>query len=616
MYLNPNRPWRRTVLSAASLFGMPMGYRQLMESDSVTGFQYVQPQGYVHTGQPRGPDTTDDAQALVKFAIVRMESRRQKMISTIFDQSGGEIAHGAVPDVFAPLQELVTSLLPHLEFVRVDVANDADQRCIFRKLDTPTPIELDIDDLSSGEKAVIQLFLPFIESQIEQLFAATIGASVSGPLPTAIIDEPELHLHPSLQTALVAYMRVITKRGDAQFIVATHSTTMMDALEDDELYLLAPPSSVGSESQLRRLSASSERLELVREITGSTHVVTRCRPIVFLEGARPDGKAVSDQRLIELLIPEAKSWVLVAAQGRNQAISSARALRDPTLTELPGIPVFALVDEDQGDSVTDDFVIPWRVCMIENLLLDPVAIWELLEPHREKLRLTSKHDVVNVLRSYCEDRVAEEVRLRVLRRLRQPHFDYRVTSRDELDNLASATASMATKYIEEVDGEEGVEAAVEVARSEVSSIKAGDTMLERFHGKDLLKRFFDEHGKRGGFGYPAFAYGLAKHVAGGERAARLLSTPVRKIRQYVPRDLSSAIEACANALSEDWHVKAAASAGSVDRCRSLWESGEQDDTDRRSLRRQILEVSRNVHDNGRSDLHQALLAQLVQLGDG
>lgn len=616
LYMSPNRPWRRTVLPAASLYGMPMGYRQSMEAETPINFQYAAPQGYVFTGQARSPDTTDDSQVLVKFSIVKMETKRQRLISQVYDTSGGRIDPGAVPDIFEPLRELVSTLLPHMEFIGVDPANDEDQRCVFRKLDTPDPIDLDIDDLSSGEKAVIQLFLPFIESQAEQLLAATTGTPTEGPMPTAIIDEPELHLHPSLQTALVAYMRTITNRGDAQFIVATHSTTMMDALEDDELYLLAPPASVGSGSQLRRLSSSSERLEVVREITGSTHVVTRCRPIVFLEGARPDARAVSDQRVVELLVPEATSWVLVPAQGRSQATSAAVTLRDPTLTELPGIPVFALVDEDQGYPDEHDYIVSWPVCMIENLLLDPTCIWRFLSAHREKTDITSEADVQRVLAAYIEERVDMEVRLRVLRRIAQPRLNYRVTSSAELNGLPEAAAAMAAQYTATVGGADALDAARATAEADVAAILEAGTALDKFHGKDLLKRFYDEHVQRAGFAYTGFTYELAKVVAGSERAARLLSGATRRIREYVSAGLATAIADSVPAIEPSWLEHVAETVALATAARTCWEDGTPDETDRRDLRRRVLEISRVVHDAGRPDLHETMMAELVQLGDG
>ena len=53
------------------------------------------------------------------------------------------------------------------------------------------------------------------------------------------------------------------------------------ALTDDELYLVSP-ASISPDNQLSRLTTSQERLEIARGITGSTHLLTRAKPIVFL----------------------------------------------------------------------------------------------------------------------------------------------------------------------------------------------------------------------------------------------------------------------------------------------------------------------------------------------
>ena len=538
----------------------------------------------------------------MKFSIVKMESRRQRLISSTFDRYGGRIEAGAVPDVYGPLRDLVTTLLPHLRFVGVDTSNENDQRCIFEKLDAQVPVKIDIDDLSSGEKAVIALFLPFIEAQIERLLDDSQSTTAAtAPMSVAIIDEPELHLHPALQTAMIAYIRQLAQQNAAQFILATHSTTLMDALEDDELYVLAPPIMVGDGNQLTKLSATAERLEVVREITGSTYVVTRCRPIVFLEGERPGTKVMSDQRILEMLVPEAKGWVPVPSGGRSQAIKAATDLRNPSLTELPGLPVFALVDRDQSAGTEADYVITWPVCMIENLLLDPDAIWSLLEPMKENVRLTSAANVTAILRQYCEENRDREIRLRVRRRIEQPRWNLAVERPDDALMLVTAAGDAATAYLGRIGGETAVTAAVATAERDVDEILRSGQHLELFHGKDILQRFFREYANRAGWGHTVFAYQLAQKVTETSRLRRLVNVPARKIRQYIPCELVSHLLDACSVLSEQPQLSDAEQAqASATLSRTAWEMGDEDQQDRLRMRQQVVVVGRGVREMGLS----------------
>jgi AAA domain, putative AbiEii toxin, Type IV TA system len=436
-------------------------------------------------------------------------------------------------------------------------------------------------------------------------------------VPVAIIDEPELHLHPALQTALIAYIRQLAQQDAAQFILATHSTTLMDALEGDELYVLAPPVMVGDGNQLTKLSATAERLEVVREITGSTYVVTRCRPIVFLEGERPGTKVMSDQRILEMLIPDAKGWVPVPSGGRSQAIKAAMDLRDPSLTELPGLPVFALVDRDQVAGLEPDYVITWPVCMIENLLLDPEAIWSLLRPTKETVGLASASDVAAILRRYCEENRAKEIRLRVRRRIEQPRWNLAVEKPDDAATLAARAGDVASEYIVRVGGEAAVRSAVAAAERDVDEILRSGQHLELFHGKDILRRFVKEYANRVGWAHALFAYQLAQSVNMTPRLKNLVGIPVRKIRQYVPVELvphlaearTMLLETPQQSDAEQAYESAAAS-------RRAWEAGDEDEQDRPLLRRRLVATARAVKQMGRADLHEKLLADLVQLGTG
>jgi hypothetical protein len=618
-YTGPHRSWRKSTLPAAAMFLGPRSYRQSLELQQVPNFDLFVPPGLQFAqGQLRLPDSTDEAQSFVKFAIGKMEYRRLNVLQEIYEREGQSIPPGALPDTFAPLRLLTRFLLPHLEFARVDISNDRDVRCLFRRVDGDAIDLVEIDELSSGEKAVIALFLPFLESQIGRLLGDVDAEGE--PLATTLIDEPELHLHPVLQISLVEYIRTLTDGGEAQFIVATHSPTILDALKEDELFLLAPLTIVGDGNQFVKVSESEERLEAIRDLTGSTHLVTRCRPVVYVEGDRPDKtKQVADQRLAELLIPEAASWVMVPASGRREAITSAHRLREAAQEGLPGIPVFALVDQDQGLETDPDFAITWPVAMVENLLLDPEGIWDLLVPHRERVPFSAAADVDAELRRIAQDLRADEIRLRAGGGLGP------VCVRVDIQDSATVTEALGEAKVEferrlgALGTEEELTQRVRRATEAVDVILNEGRELEAFRGKEILKRFHDLHNINRLFPYQAFVYEIANRLKGTARLQQLTDRAALRIRRYVPPTLVPALEAAAERLAEIDAGTAAVADEALSNARlarAAWEAAEEDDVDRGHLREELVQVARTLRAGGVTDVHDALLKSAVQVGLG
>jgi hypothetical protein len=496
IYLGPHRPWRKTTLGGAAMYALQYSFRQFLETEGFPGFQQIVPTWMQHLqylgGQPRIPDTADESYSFVKYSIAKLGFRRQARVAQEFDQRGGMIPANTIPDVFEPLRELTRYLLPHLRFELVDTHNEQDYRVLFRRTDGDERDVIDIDDLSSGEKAIISLFLPFLESQIEELILGAEG-SPEPALTTALIDEPDLHLHPSLQVSLVEYLREMADRGLAQFIITTHSPTILDSLNDDELFLVAPVASVGDGNQFLRVTSSEERLEAIRGLTGSTHLVTRCRPIVFLEGVDPAEKAASDQRLVELLIPEAVSWVLVPAGGRGEAVRSATKLRSAATENLPGIPVFALIDADQGNPADPDYAITWPVAMIENLLIDHASMWSLLIPHQEHISLASETDVKDELRAIARSLRDDEIRLRFFTLMKTLHVRIDPIKAGGAEAAITAAQEELDTRVNALGGPAAINAAHERAEQEVDRILTEGRELEAFRGKDILRRFHNQY---------------------------------------------------------------------------------------------------------------------------
>lgn len=156
-------------------------------------------------------------------------------------------------------------------------------------LDTDTG-EFSLDAVSGGVSAIIDMSW--------QLHMATL---VYGSL-VAIIDEPENHLHPTLQkTLLPDFMEAFPQ---VQFIIATHNPFMVTSVADSNMYVLdydnEAPSRVFS-TKLDLINKAGSSNDILREVLGLEHtkplwVETKIEEIVERYGARE----ITDSTLREL----------------------------------------------------------------------------------------------------------------------------------------------------------------------------------------------------------------------------------------------------------------------------------------------------------------------------
>lgn len=635
IYVGPNRPWRKSTLNGAAPYSLSSSYREMLGMQHLPGWRFYAPQGLESIGnQPRDPDSFDEVASLAKISLMKLGQRRLELLGTVYDRNSGAIPLGEFPDVFMPLRTMVSYLLPHLEFDTIDTSDPQNIRCLFRRVDGGDQAKIDIDDLSSGEKAIITLFLPFLDSQISKILDSSFGGGV-GPrptgndvLPTALIDEPEIHLHPILQVSLLEYLRELTRLGEAQFILTTHSPTILDAAMDNELFMLAPVSSVGDGNQFIRIASSEERLETIRSITGSTHLLTRCRPIVFVEGETAQNTRVAtDERLIELIIPESSSWVVVPVKGRVEAIRAAEQLRDAASEGLPGVSVFALVDSDRGIDGNPDYVIPWPVAMIENLLLDAQVIHDYLYPFRNETGFRIREDVSEALRKVAYVLVDDEVRLRTPGVKRGIRIEMDLSSGEWQDARDRATDQLERQLGSIEHDFADMQSRKVSAEQEVQAILENHLELEKFRGKEILKRFHDLHVKKVIPGYKAFVYGLGQQTRGTGRLINLTSLSFQQIQYFVPASLEESLERLVVAIEDD-HVKVNAekAAEHAKQCREWWLSLRSGDlpesvnsaeiVDLDKLRRDAVEMARASRNAHLFELERELLRALAQIGPG
>lgn len=525
LYQGPHRASRRTQVRRASLGG---GLYSLLEALAQTDVASLE--GLNIPNRSRSADHVDEFGSTIKHGLGKIENQRQTATTSFVDaqraNGATSISTEALVDVYAPIRTFTEYLLPHLKFDRIDFSNEDSIRCVWKRNDKGGEVELDIDDFSSGEKSIMTLFLPLLEANIHELlskYASGIQTPVSPKQDRVfIVDEPELHLHPELQARILSYLREVAQAGGTQFILATHSPTILDQAFDDELYFLRMRDDVGS-NQLIKVASNIEKLEALKELAGTAFNITTGRSIICIEGAKFSKDRPTDHQLLQLLYPKSSAYTLVPIGGKGEVINTVHKLREELAHTSFGIQVFGIVDADQSDIDSTKGVHKLPVCMIENLLLVPDAISQYLA----SLGISkSAEDIDAELRSVAQSRRSEEVRLRTQRQFKTATLRPSGSSVEEIKNsYAQFTIKHGTPPTEAEIGQ-----VIERASQAVDDIISEQKELLYFSGKEILKMLFAKYAAHIQVDYKTFCYELAKVIAGNGYVDGLLNPLFTSLR--------------------------------------------------------------------------------------
>jgi predicted ATPase len=509
IYQPPHRAIRRQQVQRRWLTGGAL--RTLGETfadQSVNGFEGLQ-----IPFPSRAPDNVDEAGSVLKFTLGRLENRRQTALATLVDAQSArreDVKTADLPDVFEPIRRLTTRLLPHLAFQGIDFTNEDNIRCAFTRTDDVQTTELDLDDLSSGEKAIFILFLPLIETDItRRLSLLTSGNGHPDIAATQdrvfLIDETEQHLHPELQARLLGYMREEAARSNVQFVVTSHSPTLVDQAFDEELYVLGF-AKADDQNQLKRVASTAERLSTLRSLTGSTFPVTTGRTIICLEGERHAADGPTDLGLLQTLHPAASRYTFVPVGGKGNVIRVVKELRHELDQERLDISVAGIVDSDRAVAPDTKGVVKWPVCMIENLLLDAPAIAAVI------LDSTGREETADAVGARIHEQGTaqrdEEIALRVTVALGA------TTVRPKGATLAAVRESVDSAVASMQKTDDEITAAIENSAAAVDAALADGTFVAKFRGKQLLKGVYQQIGVgTTGMSFEQFGYAIAQKLA-------------------------------------------------------------------------------------------------------
>lgn len=504
MYVGPHRAMRRQQVQQRHLLAPSISFESLLSGQNVPGFE-----GIRMIDGNRDPWGYDDSANYLKHALCQIEVDRQQSITAKVDRDGG-IAAGTLVDPWKPLRDLTHNLLPHMEFVKIDATNRDQVRVLWRVHGLEVPV--DLDDLSSGEKSIIQMFYPLVEREIKALIKEIdVGPqAMERPELCVLIDEPELHLHPNLQMKVLDYLRVLTSGAHTQVILATHSPTMVEYASFEELFLLRPVELVEpQQNQLIQVANDNEKLSFLREVFGSTANLTALQPVILVEGiAEKDAaKVLPDRKLYRALHAGFDRVTLIPGGGKTECKALLRVLNDALQQYSNQLQAVALLDRDTDIESGSAQIELLPVSMIENFLLDPDSMWEALQSVLEKTTFQTVDDVSNALDEIIDNQMEAEVGRRTALGLGSSHFFP--------PSISSEIAISAATYVQNVTKQytpTAITTAEDVAKVKVEDLLKANRRREEFHGKAVLQAFYNAHLHRTGLPKVVFSFETARHA--------------------------------------------------------------------------------------------------------
>ncbi|MFF1955979.1 ATP-dependent endonuclease [Streptomyces sp. NPDC058220] len=260
-------------------------------------------------------------------------------------------------------------------------------------IETPSGNRHTVGKLSSGELECLGL-----------MYMARRIAAKGGVL---LLDEPELHLHPALQTTITSAIQ--EGMQNAQMWLCTHSPSLINSASLDSL-INVKPAAAQEENQAEKISEQSTRLEIMAELGMHPSATLQYDRMVIVEGE-------TDRKYLQTLFPLETARSLVYVAGNKSAVLSMSKTLEKNEQLFPWV---AICDRDLVDSTaaTGGRLWVWSRRMIENCFLEGSvlsAAMGLVGPPlsptevEEKLREIADSEKEDISRLLIEETVKERV---------------------------------------------------------------------------------------------------------------------------------------------------------------------------------------------------------------
>jgi len=415
------------------------------------------------------------------------------------------------------VREIFYHFLPDSELLAIDIPTDFSRAP--EVLVRSGGVTHNLNQLSSGQKEILMTY-----THLEKL-------RPSGSI--ILFDEPELHLHPTLQRRVIEHLHRVLAQGNNQIWVATHSEEIVDTTEFESLFALT---GVGNPAVVA-VKERTDRIDLLQHLGANVGLQLTSPRILFLEGE-------SDAELLPLFFEMLPTGVsLVETTGKDTLMRLTPAALK-LLEEVVTSGQFYLVrdrdvedDPESIDALAKKYAghfFTWDRYHIENYLLDEVAIYRVLAEDPDIHIDCSVSDVYQQLRSLADEHKDDvlakhlEARLNMLLkkrlRLNVPQGVKISLLKATEARLQQLNDSLNTKSVEQLYAD--VQAELDQGWDiEWKAICIGRDVLHAYH-QQYVKRYYS---------YEVFRNRVARKIRELNRVPKAISEVMESVTLGLPK---------------------------------------------------------------------------------